>query len=132
MIWPVTVRALLSALFLGAAAVSAAADELTIRADPAPVITATVNGAPARFLLDTTLPDVLIVDPAAARRLGVGPVPMVGVKVVSDDVSIGGRIARPRVVFANGRAARSFAGLFAAPYSTTPGLDGAIGPGVLP
>lgn len=111
---------------------AAAADELTLRAAPLPVVDVQVNERPARFIVDATLPDVIVFSPAAARRLGVGPVPLVRAQVALEDMSITGRVARPRIVFANGRGARALAGLFGAAYTADPAIDGAIGPGVAP
>lgn len=125
-------RSVLAALALACIATAARAEDITIGATPFPVVTAQVNGKPARFEIDTTLPDIAVINPDAARRLGVHPLPVLAVRVALDDASIGGRVARPRVVFANGQATRSLAGLFGAPYRASEGVDGAIGPGVLP
>ena len=111
---------------------AAHAEDVTFNATPYPIVTAEVNGKPARFQIDTTLPDVAVLNPAAAQRFGVRAIPAVGVQIGLDDAMIKGRIARPRIVFANGAATRSFVGLFGAPYSAAENIDGAIGPGVLP
>ena len=121
--------ALAGALLLSPAAF---ADEITIRAAPAPIVTAQVNGRPARLQIDPMLPDVAVFNPASATRLGVRPTPVLRIRVDLDDASIPGRVASARIVFANGKTARALAGLFSAPYSTVEGVDGAIGPGVLP
>jgi hypothetical protein len=125
------IRPLLIALAVALAPGAARADAIVLHATPIPVVDVQVNGRPARFEVDTTLPDVAVINPAAAARLQVRPAPMIRAAVTSDDLSITGRVARPRIVFSNGEASRSLAGLFGAPYRVGD-LDGAIGPGVLP
>lgn len=120
----------LMALALVATSV-AHADEIVLRAD-APIVDVTINGKPARMLVDPMLPDMMALNPDTQARLGVRPLPMVGARAVFDDSSIRARIARPRIVFANGGSSRAFAGLFGEKWSDRAGVDGAMGPGVLP
>lgn len=122
---------LIASAFLAAFANAARADEIVLRAD-APIVDVTINGKPARMLVDLTLPDMMLFNPDTQTRLGVRPIPMVNARAVFDDASIRGRIAHPRMIFANGKSSRAFAGLFGARWSATPGIDGAMGPGVLP
>lgn len=124
------VTGIVAALVLSLAA-QAHAETLELSADR-PVVETRINGRPARLLVDTTLPDVMVLDPDSARRLRVSAVPMVRAQVTSDDFSITGKIARPRIDFANGKASRALTGLFAARYTATADIDGALGPGALP
>ncbi len=124
-------KALLVAACVGAASTTARADEIVLRAD-SPIVDVTINGKPARMLVDTFLPDMMVLNPDTQTRLGVRPIPMVGGRAVFDDASVRARIARPRIVFANGKSSRAFTGLFGAKWSETAGVDGAMGPGVLP
>jgi hypothetical protein len=110
----------------------AAADEIVLRADPLPIVDVTINGRAARLLVDPALPDVILFDPGAEARLGIRRAPLVAARVVLDDASIRARVARPSVRFANGKTSRAFAGLFGARWMDAPGIDGALGPGVLP
>lgn len=119
--------AVLAAIF----APHALADEIVLRAD-APIVEVTVNGKPARMLVDPFLPDLMVFNPDTQARLGVRPVPMLNARAVFDDTSIRARLARPKLVFANGKSSRAFAGLFGERWSERPDVDGAMGPGVLP
>lgn len=122
--------AALCALLLGALS-PAHADEIVLRAD-APIVDVMINDKPARLLVDTILPDIMVLNPETTTRLGVRPLPVVSARAVFDDATVRARIARPRMTFANGEASRAFAGLFGGLWSPMAGVDGAIGPGVLP
>lgn len=103
---------------------------ITLRADPAPIVEATINGRPVRLEVDLRMPDNLILSTTAAERLHVQRVPFVAIRVeVVGGASMTGRVARPRLVFGNANA-RAFSGVFPVPVSTR--ADGVIGPGVLP
>jgi len=119
------------AAFALVASSTAHADEIVLRAD-APIVDVTINGKPARMLVDPMLPDMMVFNPDTPTRLGVRPLPLVAARAVFDDASVRARIARPRIVFANGKDSRAFAGLFGEKWSDTAGVDGAMGPGVLP
>lgn len=122
-----------AALIIGVLAFSAAhADEIVFPAGEPPVVAVTINGKPARLLVDTFLPDMMVLNPETRGRLGVRPIPAVAARAVFDDANVRARIARPRIVFANGKSSRAFAGLFGARWSAMAGVDGAVGPGVLP
>jgi len=112
-------------------AAQARADEIVLRADPQPIVDVTINGNAARLLVDPGLPDVIVFDPGAEARFGIRRMPFAA-EVGLDDASIRARIARPSVRFANGKSSRAFAGLFGARWMELPGIDGALGPGVLP
>ncbi len=76
------------------------------------------------------LPDVLVLNPAAAERLNVRRIPLLAVGVAVDDsASVRGRLARPRIVFSGGDT-RARTGVFPVPASER--ADGLIGPGALP
>jgi hypothetical protein len=124
-------KALLAAAWIIAVPATALADEIVLRAD-APIVDVTINGKPARMLVDPILPDMMALNPDTRSRLGVRPIPAVGARAVFDDASIRARIARPRMVFANGKDSRAFTGLFGEKWSDMAGVDGAMGPGVLP
>lgn len=124
-------RILLTALVLVLCTGAARADEIVLRAD-APIVEVTVNDKRARMLIDPTLPDMMVFNPDTQTRLGVRPVPMVGARAVFDDASIRARLARPRLVFANGKSSRAFTGLFGEKWTERTDVDGAMGPGVLP
>lgn len=96
-----------------------------------PIIDAEINDRPVRFEVDLRFGDYVAVSNAAAQRLRLTRVPIVGVRVGVDgsDATIRGRIARPRIAFA-GETSRAFAGIFPAPV--TDRADGVIGPGALP
>lgn len=114
---------------LGLAAPAWAQTEIVLRADPVPIVEAEINGRPVRLEVDLRLPDVLVLNPSAAERLGVRRIPFVRVSVELDDASIRGRLARPRLVFPEG-GTRAFTGVFNVPASRR--ADGVIGPGALP
>lgn len=122
---------LLALALLACASRTALADEIVLRAD-APIVDVRINDKPARMLVDPVLPDLMVLNPDTQTRLNVRPVPMVAARAVFDDASIRARIARPRIVFANGKSSRAFTGLFGETWSELAGVDGAIGPGVLP
>lgn len=124
-------RTLLIALCIGAGVAQAHADEIVLRAD-APIVDVMVNGKPARMLVDPMLPEMMVFNPDTQARLAVRPVPMVNARAVFDDASVRARIARPRLVFANGKSSRAFTGLFGERWSERADVDGAMGPGVLP
>jgi hypothetical protein len=96
-----------------------------------PIIDAEINDRPVRFEVDLRAPDFVGVSNAAAQRLRLRRVPFVGIRIGVDgsDVTIGGRVARPRIEFA-GESSRAFAGIFPAPVTNR--ADGIIGPGALP
>ena len=103
---------------------------VTLNADPIPIIDAEINGRPVRLEVDLRLPDALVLNPAAAERLGVRRVPFAGVAVEIDgSARIRGRLARPRIVFGE-EDSRAFTGIFPTPMSAR--ADGLIGPGALP
>lgn len=110
--------------------VAVAQRQITLRADPIPIVDAQINGRPVRLEVDPRLPDVLVLNPAAAERLNVRRVPFVGARVSIDDSYIRGRIARPRIEFGSAGASRATTGIFNLP--ATDRADGVIGPGVLP
>lgn len=103
---------------------------ITLHADPVAIVDAQINGRPVRLEVDPRLPDVLVLNPAAAQRLRVQRVPLVGARVSLDDSYIRGRIARPRIEFGAAGASRATTGIFNVP--ATDRADGVIGPGVLP
>ena len=104
---------------------------ITLAADPVPIVAARINGRPVRLEVVFIIGDMLALNPAVAERLGVRRVPVIGVKLLVDDsTSVRGRLARPRLVFEDGSAARAFAGIF--PVPVTDRADGIIGPGALP
>ncbi|MDZ4775814.1 MAG: hypothetical protein SGJ23_03410 [Alphaproteobacteria bacterium] len=124
-------RHIVLAALAAAFAAGAHADEIVLRVD-SPIVEITVNDKPARMLVDPTLPDMMVFNPDAQARLGVRPVPMVNARAVFDDASIRARVARPKLVFANGKSSRAFTGLFGEKWSERGDVDGAMGPGVLP
>ncbi len=106
---------------------------ITIPADPVPIVEAQINGQPVRLEVDLRFPRGLALSGAAAERLRVRRLPIVGIRIgiEGSDALLNGRIARPRVMFGEREATtRAFAGVFAVPVSTH--ADGVIGPGVLP
>lgn len=113
------------------AAPAAAQSAITLRAEPAPIVDAEINGRPVRLEVDLRFPKGLALSRAAAQRLRVRQVPLmqIGVGIEGSESTLRGRIARPRLLF-EGRASRAFAGVFGAPVSTR--ADGVIGPGALP
>lgn len=102
---------------------------ITLRAEPVAIVEARINGEPVRLEVDPRLPDVLVLNPAAAQRLRVQRVPF-GARVSLDDSYIRGRIARPRIEFGAAGASRATTGIFN--VQATDRADGVIGPGVLP
>ena len=102
------------------------ADEIVLRSE-SPIVAVTVNGKPARMFVDPTLPDMMVFNPDTQTRLGVRPLPMVGARAVFDDASIRARVARPRMVFANGKSSRAFTGLFGERWTDRADVDGAMG-----
>ena len=120
----------LAAFWLAAGPVSAQSSRIEFDASPAPIVAARINGRDVRLEVDLRLPDVLVLNPAAAERLNVRRVPLLAVGVgVDDGATLRGRLARPRIVFASGEA-HPLTGIFPAPASER--ADGLIGPGVLP
>jgi hypothetical protein len=125
-------------LFALACALPAAAQtSITLNADPAPIIEAQINGRPVRLEVDLRFPRGLAMSRAAAERLRVQRVPLLGITIglEGSNASLRGRLARPRIVFPSGaemdtESTRAFAGIFPAPVSTR--ADGVIGPGALP
>ncbi|HYD89612.1 MAG TPA: hypothetical protein VEA80_19180 [Vitreimonas sp.] len=118
-------------VLLCCAAPAAAQTAITLRAEPAPIVDAEINGRAVRLEVDLRFPSGLALSAAAARRLRVRQLPLmqIGVGIEGSDATLRGRIARPRILF-EGRAARAFAGVFGAPVTTR--ADGVIGPGALP
>lgn len=107
-----------------------AQDAITLSANPAPIVEATINGRPVRLEVDPRIPDVLVLSQVAADRLGVRRVPLVGAAVSIDGGSrMRGRVARPRITIGD-RGSRALAGIF--PVPMTARADGVIGPGALP
>lgn len=122
--------AVLFALALSGAPAFAQPSSITLRADPAPIVEATINGRPVRLEVDLRMPDNLILSSTTAERLHVQRVPFVAIRVdVVGGGSMRGRVARPRLVFGR-EDARVLSGVFPVPVSTR--ADGVIGPGVLP
>lgn len=113
------------------AAPVAAQTAITLRAEPAAIVDAEINGRPVRLEVDLRFPRGLALSAVSAQRLRVRQVPLmaIGVGIEGSDSTLRGRLARPRVLF-DGRASRAFAGIFPAPVSTRG--DGVIGPGALP
>ncbi len=109
---------------------AAAQSSLSLAADPAPIVDVEINGRQVRLEVDLRLPDVLVLNPEAARRLGVRRVPLLAAGVGLDDALIRGRIARPRIMFAGAGSTRAMTGIFSVPASHR--ADGLIGPGALP
>jgi hypothetical protein len=125
--------ALKSLVFLVALLVAPAAfaqTAITLGANPAPIVAASINGQPVRLEVDPRLPDVLVLNRATADRLGLRRLPFAQAVVAIDGGSrVRGRIARPRILFEDS-AARAMTGIFSVPV--TDRADGVIGPGVLP
>lgn len=103
---------------------------ITLRAVPVAIVEAQINNRPVRLEVDPRLPDVLVLNPAAAERLRVRRVPFVAARVSLDESYMRGRIARPRIEFGAAGASRATTGIFNVP--ATDRADGVIGPGVLP
>lgn len=103
---------------------------LALPADPVPIVEVEINGRQVRLEVDLRLPDVIVLNPDAARRLGVRRVPLFAAGIGLDDALIRGRIARPRIVFAGAGSTRAMTGIFNVPASHR--ADGLIGPGALP
>ncbi len=121
---------LCAALALAVAAPAQAQTSIILNADPIPIVDARINDRPVRLEVDLRLPDVIVLNSAAAQRLGVRTIPFVAVAVGADGgTRIRGRAARPRLVFPGG-ASRAFGGIFPIPVSRI--ADGVIGPGALP
>jgi len=120
--------ALLAAFSFASPAI--AQTSITLRAAPVAIVEAQINNRPVRLEVDPRLPDVLVLNPAAAQRLRVQRVPFVGARVSLDESYIRGRIARPRIEFGAAGASRATTGIFNVP--ATDRADGVIGPGVLP
>lgn len=118
------------AAIFGFAAQAAGQTVIQLRADPVPIVDAEINGRPVRLEVDLRLPDLLILNPAAAERLGVRRLPLVRAAAVLDDSRIRGRVARPRIVFPGGGDVRAITGVFNVPATSR--ADGIIGPGALP
>ncbi len=106
------------------------ADEIVLRADPSPIIEVTINKQPVRLEVDTRAPDILILNGADAKTLGLRSVPFTRVAVAIDNAKIQGRVARPNIRFPNSEKDRSFAVYFDHPVTTR--AQGIIGPGALP
>ncbi|MBL8535835.1 MAG: hypothetical protein JNM59_00365 [Hyphomonadaceae bacterium] len=117
-------------VFMGAATAAWAEEAVTLSADPVPIIRAEINGHPVRLEVDLRMPDMLVLNPDAAERLGVRRVPFVSAAAALDDSRIRGRVARPRIVFADGGDMRAITGIFNVPATSR--ADGIIGPGALP
>lgn len=117
--------------FLCFAAPAAAQTAITLRAEPAPIVNAEINGRPVRLEVDLRFPRGLALSAAAAERLRVRQLPLmaIGIGIEGSESTLRGRLARPRLLF-EGRAARAFAGIFPVPVTTRG--DGVIGPGALP
>lgn len=118
--------------FVCFAAPAAAQSAITLRADPAPVVEAEINGRPVRLEVDLRIPRGLILSAPAAQRLRVRQLPFMAINIgiEGSESSLRGRLARPRLLFDGEETARTFTGIFAAPVTTRG--DGVIGPGALP
>src|SRR5262249_6993236 len=102
-------RAMLFGLMLALFAAPAfAQSELTLQANPLPVVNATINGHPVRLEVGLYLPSGVVLNQPVAQRLGVRNVPFIAVRVADDDDSIRGRIARPQIQFEGGRTTRAW------------------------
>jgi hypothetical protein len=114
------------------AAPAAAQTAITLRADPAPIVDAEINGRPVRLEVDLRFPRGLALSAAAAQRLRVRQLPFMAISIgiEGSESSLRGRLARPRVLFEGEESARAFTGVFPAPVTTRG--DGVIGPGALP
>lgn len=127
------VRKLLFGLWAAAFAALAPAawtqTSITIAASPTPIVDAQINGQPVRLEIDLRASDFLLLNPQVADRLHV--LRLIGLRLSIDSgASIRGRVARPRIVFAQNQTSQKLAGIFAIPVTSR--ADGVIGPGVLP
>lgn len=123
-------RFLLLAFSLLFATPAFAQSELTLQANPLPVVNATINGHPVRLEVALWLGAGVVLSRETANRLGVHNVPFIAVRVLNDDDSVTGRIARPQIQFEGGRTTRAWTGVFPVPVTRT--ADGVIGAGALP
>jgi hypothetical protein len=125
-------RLVASALLALAACVAPAAiaDDLVLKVEPAALIEVEINKQKIMLEVDPRLPDVLILNPAAARELKIQSIPFTRAAVAVDNVSVSGRIGRPSIRFANGEKDRSMALIFDHPI--TGRAQGSIGPGAVP
>jgi|CXWL01.1.fsa_nt_gi hypothetical protein len=112
---------------------AAAQTDLTLRADPVPIVRVQINGAPVNLEVDTQSADgVVMMNSAFARRLGLTPAMFGRMRVGVDgsDAMLVGRIARPSITLADGNEVRAVVGIFGVPVSSR--ADGVIGIDTLP
>lgn len=112
---------------------AAAQTELTLRADPVPIVTVQINGVPVTLEVDTqSAQGAVIIDRTTARRLQLRPAVFGRMRVGIDgsDTMIEGRVARPSIRFADGAEVRAVVGIFDTPVSGR--ADGVIGVDTLP
>lgn len=112
-------------------AAAAQTPSLELDASTLAIVDVQINGRPARLEVDTRLPAVILLNREAAQRLRVRVLPVVRVALdVDDETAVRGRVARPRVVLADGQSIRALTGVF--PVPATSASDGRLGPGALP
>lgn len=112
---------------------AAAQTELTLRADPVPIVTVEINGVPVNLEVDTqSAQGVVVINTATARRLGLRPAMLGRMRIGIDgsDTMVVGRVARPSIVFPGGAQVRAVVGIFGVPVSNR--ADGVIGVDTLP
>lgn len=127
------VAALLVLCFFAWPGRAAAQTELTLHADPVPIITVQINGVSVNLEVDTQSSEgVVMINSATARRLQLRPA-MIGrlrIGVDGSDTMLNGRIARPSITFPNGDEVPAVVGIFGVPVSRR--ADGVIGADTLP
>jgi hypothetical protein len=121
-------RALLSLLLLAFAAPPAAAADLRLDAAAGFAIDATINGAPVRLRVDPAGSEHVILNPAAARRLGLGG-SLIGSRAQIGPVRLSGSSNAVRLGI-GGQAERHR--LLWMDRPVIDGADGLIGPASLP
>lgn len=107
--------------------------ELTLHANPVPIVTVEINGVPMNLEVDTqSAQGMIVVNTAVARRIGLRPSMFGRVRIGVDgsDTMLAGRTTRPSVAFLNGTEARTVVGIFGVPVSSR--ADGVIGVDALP
>lgn len=118
-------------LALGLSTPALAQSQITLQANPVPIIEATINGQPVRLEVDPRLPRFLAVSTTTAQRLGLRRIPFAGARVGIDGSGalLRGRTARPHVAFGE-HELRVMTGIF--PVPVTSNADGVIGASALP
>ena len=122
--------ALLIALSVLAAMPAAAQNAITLQANPVPIVDAELDGKPARLEVHLRFSETLLLNRAAADRLGIRN-SMIGRRIVGADgaTQLRGRPIRPRILI-GGRQSGAMSGVFETPVTTR--ADGIIGPPALP